>query len=127
MELDAFYGEAFIADPHYLIGVGSCGDDEPWGQAGDLYGQGMIAHGAEGARQVCENPPAVVMNHGSLAVHTSVGPNNLSAENLGNALVSETDAQYWYSAGPVGDDIFAVAGIGRSSRARRDYQVGGFI
>ena len=127
MELDAFYGEVLIADAHHFIGVGSCGDDEAWGQAGDLDGQGMIAHGAEGARDVCENPLAIVMDHGSLAVHTSVGPDDLCSEDLGNALVSEADPENWYSSGPVGDDIVAVAGIDRSAGARGDYQVGGFI
>ena len=66
-----------------------------------------------------------MQNRRGLPVHQSIGPNNLTAVDLSDALMTQADAQRWAAWSEAGDDIAADArfvwgaGTGRNHDALR--------
>ena len=131
MELEALDIELLVADAHDFLLVRrerwrrSGGYDKIAVQPGGIDDQGVIAHRLEGITQTGENTPAVMIDQRGLAVHAALGPDDLAAEHLGNALVAQTNAQDGDLAGPEADDFVAVVGLLGSAGAGRDNEVAG--
>ena len=93
MILDAFELVCFVADSHDLVLVCPSNDFEVVRKAAGLDHEAMVSRGFEGVGDSLVNSLSVVVDHRCLAVHDSVGPNNLCSQGVADALVSQADTQ----------------------------------
>jgi hypothetical protein len=92
MVLHAFQRKLLMSDPHDFADIRLCHDFKLWRQCSWANHEAVIAGGFERIRHASIDAFAVVMDHRGLAVHDPIGPNNLRAESVADALVAQTDA-----------------------------------
>ena len=93
VELDAFDRKPLVSHAHDLALVGPGDDFQVLRQCTRLNHQAVIAGGFERVGQPAIDAAAVVMNPRGLAMHDSVGPDDVRAEAVPDALVAQADAQ----------------------------------
>ena len=119
MKLYAFDGERLVTQAHDLVVIGPRRDLQFVGARLALDHQGVVARRFESLFDVAKNAFAVVRNGRCLAVHEFLGRDDLAAERLPYALMSETHAEQWDLAGERLDHIegnpgfVRIAGTGR--------------
>ena len=125
MKLDAVQGPGLVADAH----------DLPFGRPrGDFEvrvlkrlapnDEAVIAGGVERVRQAGEDPSAVVVDGGHLAVHDPGIADHLAAERMADALMAEADAERRHGRGKAAENVIRHAGLIGRTRPRRDDDVG---
>ena len=85
----------------------------------------MVARGGEGIGDVFEEFSVVVFYWGGFAVHYAVVDAHFGVKNMGDALVSEANAQNRHFPGVGLDNFVGLSGFFGSARAGRDQDSGG--
>src|SRR5690349_8329090 len=93
MELHAPDRKILVPDAHDFAFVGFGGDFQAIGQVVALDDEGVIARGGEGIGHAFKKVFPVMFDGGSLAVHHAVIDDNLAAEGVADALMSQTNAE----------------------------------
>ena len=124
MELHAFDRQCLMFYPHNFfhraIGfIGPAGHFQTFRQGGLINHQGMIAHGRKRVGQASEHALAVMVDGGSFAVHHVTGADDMTAEGLADALMTQADAENRDPAGEGVDDRQRHAGRLSAQLVRR--------
>ena len=109
-----------MAQPHDLALVAFRGDGERRVAALELDDERMIAPGAEALRQAFEDPRAVMVDLGGVAVHRALRPRDEAAEDFAHHLVAEADAEDRELARILAHDVHRLARLVRRAGAGRD-------
>ena len=88
-----------------------------------LYQERMIARGFERVVHAGKDGPTVMGNAAGLAVHDAPGTDDSCAERLGDALMSQADAQDRNPTGQSADDVHTDARLHRPAGARTEDHV----
>ncbi len=129
VELDTMDGVVAVSESHDFEGLAGIfdpgGDFEAvrYSFAGD--DQAVVAGGLEGVGESGEDALTGVRNHGCFAVHQSGGADDLGAEDISHALVSEADPEHGNEFSEVGDDTAGKAGFLWAAGAGRDDNAAG--
>ena len=106
MVLDALDDLPTVADAHDFAVLGAAGDLEFRRDGRCVQRERVVAHRVERFGHAGEKSLAVVGDSGDLAVHDLLGLNDLCAERLADALMSEADPQHGDLALGGGEDEF---------------------
>jgi hypothetical protein len=103
---------------HHLVLVGPGAHLELVADRRPIHDQRVVAGGGERVGQALENAPAVVADLRSLAVHQDVVAMHGHGVDLGDRLVTQADAQDRDPPLEGSNQVGAVAGVLRRTRAR---------
>src|SRR5712671_5243796 len=92
VELDPKDREFLVLESHDLFFLGMRGDLKRGGQAFSFDEERMVTRGDERIVETFEDAGPVMIDLRGLSVHEARGADDLSAENLPDALMSETNA-----------------------------------
>ena len=123
VELHALDGVLPMSDTHHLAGVRLGGDLQAVRHRLALDDQRVVATRLERAGQAGEDPLAVVVDHGGLAVHQPAGAHHLAPERFADGLVAQAHAQDRDAPGEVPDHLHREAGFLGRAWPRRDHDV----
>ena len=118
MELDSLHVDLAVPQPHHRAVVGLGRHLEHVGQRRTIDDERVVSRGFERVWQAFEHTGAVVADQRCLAVHHLARPDDLAAERLPDALMTEANAEHRPAPGDVRDDLVGETGIVRSSRTR---------
>src|SRR5579859_1773485 len=115
MELHAPDRKILVPDAHDFAFVSFSGDFQTVGQGVALDDEGVIARGGKGIGHAFKEVLPVMLYGRSLAVHHAVIDDDLAAEGVANALMSQTNAEERGIAAKSADDFIGEAGFARGT------------
>jgi hypothetical protein len=91
--LDAFQRVLAMPNTHDLVLVGPRDDLEAFRKRAGSDDETVVAGCLERVREAAIETFAIVVNHGCFAMHDPIGPHDLGAEGVTDALVAQADAK----------------------------------